>query len=72
MNNIMNVLNVLQLVGMEAGGGSAPEVSARVREWCTARAPHDHLRRALAAAADTAHRAHRKYDKVRRGARWGL
>ena len=68
----MNIMNVFQLVGMEAGGGSAPEVSARVREWCAARAPHDHLRRALAAAADTAHRAHRKYDKVRRGARWGL
>ncbi|CAH0729610.1 unnamed protein product, partial [Brenthis ino] len=58
-----------ELVGMEAGGGSGAEVSARVREWCAARAPHDHLRRALAAAADTAHRAHRKYDKARRALR---
>lgn len=49
---------------MESGGGSGAEISARVREWCAARAPSDHMRRALAAAADTAHRAHRKYDKV--------
>ncbi|XP_069359172.1 neurabin-1 isoform X6 [Maniola hyperantus] len=58
-----------ELVGMEAGGGSSAEISARLREWCAARAPSDHLRRALAAAADTAHRAHRKYDKARRALR---
>ncbi|XP_039755374.1 uncharacterized protein LOC120630274 isoform X3 [Pararge aegeria] len=58
-----------ELVGMESGGGSGAEISARVREWCAARAPSEHLRRALAAAADTAHRAHRKYDKARRALR---
>lgn len=50
---------------MEAGGASGEEVVARVREWCSARAPDEALRRALAAAADTAQRAQRKYDKVR-------
>ena len=49
---------------MEGGGGSADEISVRVREWCQLRAPDEHLRRALAAAADTAQRAQRKYDKV--------
>lgn len=49
---------------MESGGGSSEEISARVRDWCQLRAPDQQLRRALAAAADTAHRAQRKYDKV--------
>lgn len=49
---------------MEGGGGGAEEISARVRAWCQLRAPDDALRRALAHAADTAHRAQRKYDKV--------
>ncbi|XP_041987588.1 uncharacterized protein LOC121739283 isoform X3 [Aricia agestis] len=58
-----------ELAGMEAGGGSAAEVSARVREWCGARAPADQLRRALTTAADTAARAVAKYDKARRALR---
>ncbi|CAH0694247.1 unnamed protein product [Spodoptera exigua] len=58
-----------ELVGMECGGGSPEEISARLREWCQARAPDDHLRRALATAADNAHRAQRKYDKARRALR---
>lgn len=49
---------------MESGGGSPEEISARLRDWCQARAPDDHLRRALSTAADNAHRAQRKYDKV--------
>ncbi|CAD0200712.1 unnamed protein product [Chrysodeixis includens] len=58
-----------ELVGMESGGGSSEEISVRVRAWCQQRAPDDTLRRALAAAADTAHRAQRKYDKARRALR---
>ncbi|XP_075978864.1 protein phosphatase 1 regulatory subunit spinophilin isoform X2 [Anticarsia gemmatalis] len=58
-----------ELVGMEAGGGSAEEIGGRVRAWCQQRAPDDALRRALAQAADTAHRAQRKYDKARRALR---
>ncbi|KAJ8716233.1 hypothetical protein PYW08_013518 [Mythimna loreyi] len=58
-----------ELVGMESGGGSADEISTRVRDWCQQRAPDEQLRRALAAAADTAHRAQRKYDKARRALR---
>ncbi|XP_073947506.1 protein phosphatase 1 regulatory subunit spinophilin isoform X4 [Choristoneura fumiferana] len=58
-----------EVVGMEAGGASGEEVVARVREWCSARAPDETLRRALAAAADTAQRAQRKYDKARRALR---
>lgn len=55
---------MFQLVGMESGGGGSDEISARVREWCSQRVPDEHLRRALTAATDTAHRAQRKYDKV--------
>lgn len=58
-----------EVVGMEAGGGSAEEISARVRGWCQMRAPDDELRAALARAADTAQRAQRKYDKARRALR---
>ncbi|KAJ0178399.1 hypothetical protein K1T71_006222 [Dendrolimus kikuchii] len=58
-----------ELVGMECGGGSSEEISARVREWCAQRAPDDDLHRALATAADTAHAAQRKYDKARRALR---
>ncbi|XP_050563853.1 uncharacterized protein LOC118272816 isoform X6 [Spodoptera frugiperda] len=58
-----------ELVGMESGGGSPEEISARLRDWCQARAPDDHLRRALSTAADNAHRAQRKYDKARRALR---
>ncbi|XP_031768701.2 uncharacterized protein LOC113521486 isoform X3 [Galleria mellonella] len=58
-----------ELVGMEAGGGSSAEISARVRAWSSQRAPDEHMRRALASAADTAHRAQRKYDKARRALR---
>ncbi|KAL4715876.1 hypothetical protein ACJJTC_014608 [Scirpophaga incertulas] len=57
-----------QLMGMESGGGgNSEEISARVRSWCQRRggAPDEPLRRALAQAADTARRAHHKYDKVR-------
>nr|XP_049706915.1 uncharacterized protein LOC110370193 isoform X2 [Helicoverpa armigera] len=58
-----------ELVGMDSGGGSSEEITARVREWCQARAPDEQLRHALASAADTAHRAQRKYDKARRALR---
>ncbi|XP_047534955.1 uncharacterized protein LOC125069490 isoform X3 [Vanessa atalanta] len=58
-----------EVVGMEAGGGSSTEISSRVRDWCATRAPQDSLRRAIASAADTAQRAHRKYEKARRALR---
>ncbi|CAG9793768.1 unnamed protein product [Diatraea saccharalis] len=58
-----------ELVGMENGGGSSAEISARLREWCQQRAPDEPLRHALSHAADTAHRAQRKYDKARRALR---
>lgn len=44
---------------MEAAGGGSAEISARLRDWCAVRAPDD-----LKRAADTAHRARKKYDKV--------
>ncbi|XP_026316881.1 uncharacterized protein LOC113227983 [Hyposmocoma kahamanoa] len=53
-----------ELVGMEAAGGGSAEISARLRDWCAVRAP-DELKR----AADTAHRARKKYDKARRALR---
>ncbi|XP_049874712.1 uncharacterized protein LOC126372848 isoform X2 [Pectinophora gossypiella] len=53
-----------ELVGMEAGGGGADEISVRLREWCAVRAPDD-----LQRAADTAHRARVKYEKARRALR---
>jgi hypothetical protein len=58
------IFGVSQLIGMESGGGSSEEISGRVRDWCQSRAPDEPMRRALAQAADTAHRAQRKYDKV--------
>ncbi|XP_037294677.1 uncharacterized protein LOC115444413 isoform X2 [Manduca sexta] len=67
INELRNFLH--ELVGMESGGSSSEEISGRVREWCAARAPDEHLRRALAAAADTARAAHHKYDKARRALR---
>lgn len=48
-----------QLVGMEAAGGGSAEITARLRDWCAVRAPDD-----LKRAADTAHRARKKYEKV--------
>ncbi|XP_013171878.1 PREDICTED: uncharacterized protein LOC106120954, partial [Papilio xuthus] len=54
-----------ELVGMEAGGGRGEEISSRVREWCSRRAPPPPSQHALARAAD----AHRKYDKARRALR---
>ncbi|XP_068618172.1 uncharacterized protein Spn isoform X2 [Battus philenor] len=56
-----------ELVGMEAGGGRGEEISARVHDWCSRRAPHapPPPHHALARAAD----AHRKYDKARRALR---
>lgn len=53
------ILWLYQLVGMEAAGGGSSEISARLRDWCAVRAPDD-----LKRAADTAHRARKKYDKV--------
>ncbi|KAJ2944260.1 hypothetical protein O0L34_g18243 [Tuta absoluta] len=53
-----------ELVGMEAGGGSSEEISARLREWCGVHAPEE-----LKRACDTAHRARRKHDKARRALR---
>ncbi|XP_060802559.1 uncharacterized protein LOC106135031 isoform X2 [Amyelois transitella] len=67
INELRSLLH--ELVGMESGGGSAAEISSRISEWCSARAPDDQLRRALATAADSAHTAQRKYDKARRALR---
>ncbi|KAM3966188.1 protein phosphatase 1 regulatory subunit spinophilin [Aphomia sociella] len=59
-----------ELVGMESGGGSSAEISARIRSWSSQRAPDEQFQVALAAAAaDTAHALQRKYDKARRALR---
>lgn len=60
---------IYQLIGMEAGGGSPAEITSRMREWWSQRAPPqddiDTLREALARATDSATTATHKYEKVR-------
>ncbi|XP_045495936.1 uncharacterized protein LOC123694520 isoform X4 [Colias croceus] len=61
---------VNELVGMEAGGGSGAEITARMREWWAQRAPPDDaLRDSLARATHAARRATDKYEKARRALR---